>query len=214
MSVTPKVGLLAFAAALYGCAHVDEQSFYVRDASLQERARHDQLATTFVSKRTHLGYEDKEFVVTGHRIGAGKGTVLAFRSFAPGSPLKVDQAGFQKITVFLPSRSISEGSEIHIPHPQGAMAFYSSGSANFPGGGGCFGYASAGSVRVLSIVNSDITIKADLQFRLSGPAGTALSDCEDKRVQATYTAREIRVQDLTPWQGAAGKNIYEETIAP
>ena len=212
--LTAKILLCTALLGLQACAHVDEQSFYVTRASLQEDARHQQLSKMFVSKQTHLKYEDKEFVVTGHRIATGTGTVLAFRGFAPGPPFLVDQAGFQKITIYLPSVALKEGSEVHISDSGGAMAFYSTSSSNFPGSGGCFGYASTGSIAVISVSDPEITAKVDLLFRLSGPLGTALSDCDDKRIQATYTARKLQVQELTPWQGAAGKHIYDETIAP
>lgn len=201
------------AAALCGCGHIHEQSFYVSGASLQESEHHQRLLKTFESRRTHLTYDDKEFVVTGHRIAQGRGTVLAFRSYDPGNPLIADQAGFFKITVYVPTTSLKGGQEFPVPGPDGALAFYSTGSSNFPGSGGCFGYASEGSMRVLETSATTVTVKADLHFRLSGPAGTALSDCADKRIEATYKAQARRVEELTPWQGAAGQNIYEETIA-
>lgn len=203
---------VAVIAGSQGCAHVKEESFYVTDASLQENARHRELSKTFVSKRTRL--DDQEFVVTGHRITAdGKGTVIGLRSFAPGSAFLVDQAGFQKISVYLPGTSLTKGAEVQIPGQNGAMAYYSSGLSNLPGGGGCFGYATTGSIKVIDVSPSDVTISADLLFGLSGPAGAALSDCDDKRIRGTYVARHLRVQELTPWQGTMGKNIYEETIA-
>jgi hypothetical protein len=212
--VAKRLALLAAVLLIHGCTTVREQSFYVKEASLQEGARHRELAKRFVARKTHLDYDDKVFVVTGHRIAAGQGTVLAFRSFAPGSPFVVDQAGFFKITIYVPVATLSEGMELRVPGSDGALAFYSNGSSNFPGSGGCFGYASAGSIKVLKISQPDVTVRADLQFALSGPLGAALSDCEDKKVQSTYIARQVRLEEITPWQGKPGQHIYDETLAP
>lgn len=203
---------LAALVALQGCAHASEEWFIVRGASIEQLSKHDELNKTFLSKSPRrLGYDDKEFVVTGHRLKQGDGTVLGFRSFESGA--LVDSASFLKITVLLPDSDISAGREVSIPNAAGAMAYYSTSSSNFPGAGGCFGYASEGLIKVQSVSESNATIAIDLQFRLASPLG-ASGECGDgRRVTGTHVLRRIQFQQLTPWQGIAGKSLYDETIA-
>lgn len=203
---------LAGLLVLQACAHTTEEWFVVRGASIELSNRHDQLEKAFLSKGPQkLGYDDKEFVVTGHRLKAGNGAVLGYRGFESG--ILVDSASFTKMTVFLPDSNIVDGLEVRIPNGAGAMAYYSTSSSNFPGAGGCFGYASEGLIKVQSLSESSVTVAIDLQFRLASPLG-ALGECSDmRRIAGTHVLRRISFQQLTPWQGIAGKTLYDETIA-
>lgn len=206
-----KVIYLFVLLGLHACVHTNEQWFFVRGASMEQLNRHHELAKTFASKvPPRLGYDGREFVVTGHRLNDGDGVVLAFRNFDSRS--MVDTASFLKITAFLPQSKFAPGTEIMVPDSDGAMAYYSTSSSNFPGAGGCFGYASQGSIKVDSVSESGITVTMDLQFRLASPFGSS-SECVDKRVHGTYVIPQLRLQELSPWQGVAGRTLYDETIA-
>lgn len=205
---------LATLIGVHGCAHVDEQWFYVTGASLQESGRHRDLSKAFATKDTQpLSYDDREFIVTGHRIKAGDGTILALRSFAPGPLLGVDQASFLKVTSYIPRTKLLPGVEIRVPDADGTIAYLSTSSSNLPGETGCFGYASQGSIKVNSVSESDVAVTIDLQFRLASPLGFS-GECGDRRVQGTYVVPRLQLQQLNPWQGIVGKTLYEETIAP
>lgn len=202
---------LATFLGLNACTHTNEQWFFVRGAYMEQLSRHHELAKTFASKvLPRLGYDGREFVVTGHRLKNGDGVVLAFRSF--DSRLMVDTASFLKITAFLPRSKFSPGTEIKIPDADGAIVYYSASSSNFPGAGGCFGYASWGSIKVDSVSESNITVTMDVHFRLASPLGSS-SECGDKRVQGTYVISQLQLKELSPWQGVAGKTLYDESIA-
>jgi hypothetical protein len=204
---------LLIIVALHGCAHVDEQWFYVSGASLQEFDRHRQLSQAFATKTLpRLSYDDREFVVTGHRIRDGEGVVLAFRSFAPGRFLVVDQASFLKITSFLPRTRLDPGMEIQLPDSNGTVVFLSTSSSNMPGGTGCFGYASHGSIKVHDVSAAQINVTVDLHFRLSSPLGFS-DECNERNVRGAYVLSRLRLQELTPWQGATGNTLHDETIA-
>jgi hypothetical protein len=212
MPVMRKAIYLAIFLGLGACAHTNEQWFFVRGASMEQLSRHQALEKSFASKAPQpLGYDAREFVVTGHRLKDGDGVVFAFRSY--GSGMLVDSASFLKITIFFPQSKFNAGVEIKIPDADGTMAYYSTSSSNFPGAGGCFGYASRGSIRVDSLSDSNITVTMDLQFRLASPLGSS-GECGDKRVHGVYVIPQLRLQELNPWQGVAGKTLYDETIAP
>jgi hypothetical protein len=198
---------------VYGCASVEEQWLYVDRARLQEASRHRALSQAFVdSGPQRLPYDDKEFVVTGHRIANGEGLVLALRSFDPGVFWAPDQAGFLKMTVFLPFARIEPGSQIHIPDSKGAMAYLSTGSSSFPGGNGCFGYASKGTINIDEIQNTQLKVSLSLSFRTASPLGFS-GQCDEKVVRGQYVVPRVDLSKLTPWQGIAGKSVHEEAVA-
>lgn len=208
-----KILCLAVLFALQGCVHVDEQWFYVSNASLQELGRHQSLAKVFEAKDAQrLGYNDREFVVIGHRIKDGEGSVIARRSFAPGPFLSVDQASFLEITIFIPGSKLNAGTEVRIPDSAGVIAFLSTSSSNLPGNTGCFGYGSRGSIKVEGVSKTQVTVAVDIQFRLVNPPGS-VGQCDERMVQGVYVVPRLRIQELSPWQGVAGKTIYDETIA-
>ncbi|SRR5581483_11026682 len=208
-----KVACLAVLLSLCACAHLDEQWFFVRDASVQQLSKHQQLSNALATNKVRsLGYDDKEFVVTGHRLTGGDDVVLAFRSFSSGS-LIADTASFVKLTALIPQSRFAPGSEIKIPGADGAMAYYSSSSSNFPGAGGCFGYASQGTMKVDGASGQSVTVSIDLHFNLASPLGYS-DQCGEKKIQGKYIVQQLPLRELSPWQGTAGKTLYEETIAP
>jgi hypothetical protein len=195
-----------------GCAMKHEQWILVPDASLQEASGHAALSSAVLSnKNPRLDYNDREFVVTGHRIAEGQSVVIAFRGFDSGGPLSVDQAQFSKITVVIPRSDLRAGAQIKFPNTAGAMAYYSASSSAFPGAGGCFGYASGGTIGIVRISLEQTAIDVDLRFRLNSPSGQS-SQCKEHIVSGVFTASKISVNELTPWQGRAGKGIYEESM--
>lgn len=200
-------------SALAACAGVDEQWFYSSGAELQEKYRHNELSKLFAEKTPKaFPLEDREFVVKGHRIVRGGGSILAFRSFDRGSLWSADSSGFLKITAFVPDAMLASKSRISIPNEGGAMAFLSTSSSSFPGVNGCFGYASEGTLNIDEVGASSIKIFVDIRFRLSGPP-LFQGKCEDRVVRGSYVVPQVRVGNLTPWQGIAGRSIYEETSA-
>jgi hypothetical protein len=203
------------AIGINGCATSTEEWLAVNGGQLQEEARHrDLLARILADNVPQLGYEQKEFVVTGHRIVPGAGAVFAFRSFDPGPILGVDRAGFLKLTGFVPQSLMKVGGEIRIPATNGPFVFLSTSSSNFPGASGCYGYASSGFIRIDSIASEALTATMDLQFRLFSPLGHA-QECRDaKNMRGTYKMPLQRVEQLTPWQGREGKSLYDETMKP
>lgn len=214
-AVVSKIRLALCATSLllgYGCASVDEEWFVAPQADLQEESRHHDLSLAFGTKGVaRLGYEGQEFVVTGHRIKSGDDFILAFRRFDRGSSWLVDQATFTKLTASIPQAFFKPGGEIHFPGSSNAIAYYSASSSNFPGAGGCFGYASRGLIKVLSVAESEATVQLNLTFSLSSPVGSP-KECGEQNIQGLFTVPIIQVARLTPWQGVAGKAIYEETI--
>lgn len=195
-----------------GCATKDEQWIFVPNASLQESSRHEALSLALLSsKNPRLDYNNREFVVTGHRISEGKDIVIAFRSFDSGRPLSVDQARFAKITAIIPGSHLRSGAEIRFPNTAGAMAYYSASSSSFPGAGGCFGYASEGVISIVSASAEQAVINVDLRFRLNSPSGQS-SACTEHAVRGAFNVSRVLLNQLTPWQGRPGKAIYEESM--
>lgn len=198
--------------AISGCASTGEGWFFVQDASLTDLPRHKELSRRFLSDDApKLGYAGKEFVVTGHRIVQGRDVVLAFRKSFSERPFALDAAQFTKITVLIPSSDLRNGGVVTIPESDRAFAYYSSTSSSFPGAGGCFGYASSGTIRINSLSDHSVIGDVHLKFRLSGPMSSS-SSCTDYAVQGRYELVRVAIDDLTPWQGAPAQSLYEETI--
>jgi hypothetical protein len=206
-----KAFYLAVLLSAFGCASPNEQWFFVPGASIQELNRHHELMRAFMAEDPpRLGYENKEFVVTGHRIEQGNGEVIAFRRFNSAGFLLADTATFEKVTALIPQSQFRAGTEIRIADANGAVVYYSASSSNFPGAGGCFGYASAGSIKVDSVSDTQVSVSLDLRFRLSSPLGYS-GECVEKVMRGVFTGPTISLGQLSPWQGATGKDLYDET---
>lgn len=215
MSLATRIAaLLVSLFGILGCAAVNEQWFFVPMASIQELELHRQLIRVFASnKPPSLGYENKEFVVLGHRITEGNEVVIAFRKFDSGQPFLVDAAQFLKVTVLVPQSLFKSGEEIVFPdvEKKGVIAYYSEGSSSFPGAGGCFGYATKGMIQVESVSETEAKFRLNLQFKLSSPLGSR-SGCADKAIQGLFNGEKIPLSRLSAWQGVPGKSIYDETL--
>src|SRR5437879_2331377 len=110
MPMTSKVtkllaGLVIICMSYSGCAIRQVDSFLVEQATMAEASSHRQgkgLTRNWFAKAR------PEFVITGHRIATGDGTIIAYRIFSRGMLPFVDQAEFKKLTIFLPF-SLSDG---------------------------------------------------------------------------------------------------------
>lgn len=206
---------LAF-LGLQGCAYIDEQWFFVSEASLQEERRHRELSEAFVAKGTaHLTYNTATFVVSGHRITSGEGFIIALRKYYQAAYIPpyfgMHQSGFDKATIFTPRSTLTPGAMIHIPDTDGTIAFFS-GSSSF-GGNGCFGYASQGTIQINGVSETQIDITVDIKFQVASPLGF-VKECSGEKavhvIKGTYVVPRLLLQELTPWQGVAGKTVYHE----
>lgn len=192
-----------------GCAHVTSDNFFVPSSSLAEDWRHVSQEGEKSGKSPNPA--GREFVVTGHRITAGEGTVLAIRRFNAGSPFLTDQASFEKLSISLPKSMTGEGDQFAFERTGSALAFYSSGSSNFPGGAGCFGYATDGHVRVIRRTTNSLVVHLDLHIPLTSPAGWK-QDCTEKHIDQDMEFAVKPLDQLTPWDGRPGKHVYDETM--
>ena len=152
-----------------------------------------------------------EFVITGHRIMEGNGTVVTYRTFSPGGPFFVDQAAFQKLTIFLPFSLSNDLPEVNIGDREDMIAYWSNGSSNFPGKTGCFGYASGGRIRLSRISSTDLSAELFITFDLVSPGGWQ-KECGKFVFNENVILQRKDVNTLTPWEGTAGAHIYDESI--
>lgn len=191
-----------------GCAHNTEEHFFIPSASLAEDWRHIRLGE---ASSASLSLDQREFVVTGHRLIAGQGTVLAIRRFTSGSPFLTDQASFEKLTVALSKTVKRPAEEFVTGGGESVLAFYSFGSSNFPGAAGCFGYARQGNIRIVKYTSERITAHLTLLFPLASPGGWK-KECSEKRIDQEFEFTVKSFDQLTTWDGKAGRHIYDETM--
>jgi len=191
-----------------GCAHNTSEYFFTPSASLAEDWGHGQQGKT---SSVGLSVGQREFVVTGHRLIAGLGMVLAIRRFASGSPFLTDQASFEKLTVALPRTVDRSAEDFVVDKGETALAFYSFGSSNFPGSGGCFGYAKQGNIRIIKYTPERITARLTLLFLLTSPGGWQ-KECSEKQIDQEFEFTVKPFDQLTTWDGKAGRHIYDETM--
>ena len=186
-------------------------AFYVEHATLSHLKEHHTLRTTAI-QGTRSTERIEDFMLTGHRITADGALVLAYRTSSGRAISLVDQAHFEKLTILLPANfSKVVGSETVFQDDSEAMAYWSKGSANFPGKSGCYGYGSSGSLTITGISTNSITAAIDLTIQSVSPAGWK-SECEKLLFRKTLVFEKRLVQDLTPWDGTMGAHIYDESI--
>jgi hypothetical protein len=194
---------------LFGCTKRHSEWFYVTNSELLDVTAHHSLLADIKSK----GSFDvpRDFVVTGHRIKRGVGSIIAFRDFDSGSQLITDQAAFQKLTVFLPGSIQMQKTKLKIVSDRPITAYYSRSSSNFPGVSGCIGYALDGSIEIKEKTADHIQIKIDLTFELMSPAGWQ-EQCGSFTLSRTAALQKKRFDKLTPWEGVEGDTLYDESM--
>ncbi len=191
---------------LHGCVRLKSNSFFIEGASMQNVELHEQACQAIITNK--LPPIEREFVVTGHRISEGEGFIIASRIF--NQSRWVDQAEFEKLTIYIPAGLPLDGSNISL-RTSGVIAFFSTGSANFPGQTGCFGYASDGLVNVISHLPNQVSVRILAFFQLTSPGGWE-NDCGKFNYDQSLVLKRKDVKSLTSWEGAPGKHIYDESM--
>ena len=204
------LGILAL-AGLSGvsCSSRASDSFFLEKAALAEIQTHVSLRQSSSLERS--GALAKEFVLSGHRIVSGDGTVLALREFTGGSIFSPDHGRFWKLTIFLPFPIDDNEVSINLDTGNPIIAYWSQGSSNFPGKSGCHGYASGGQMKLKKQSNSQLSTELALRFDLVSPGGWK-KECGPLPFNDKLVLGKRDVQSLTPWEGKPGAHAYEESI--
>ena len=209
MWLTARILILCFAvdSVLIGCSIQQSSSFFVEQAAISEIGIHRKIRESLKQRISPLFGE--LFAVTGHRISTGKGTVLATRSFLSTVPPLPDIAGWEKITIYLPY-SLSEKITYISVENEDIIVFWSKGASNFPRTGR-FGYGTSGWIRFGEsskhrlVIDFEISIQSFEPFFSTSPHSQFV-------IRQDLTLQETQVDDLTPWEGAVGSHIYDESI--
>jgi hypothetical protein len=167
-----------------------------------------------VAANKSLPLFEREFVVTGHRVTPGTGTVLALRRYYGSGKLRTDKGEFEKLTIHLPeipSLSKSEGGNVKFAVNDGSVnAYYSTGSSSFPGRSGCFGYAADGQVMIVDSSSEILIVHVMLDIPLYSPGGWK-EECTLKHIDQELLLEVKHADELTAWDGKRGEHIYDET---
>lgn len=192
-----------------GCSSRVADSFYVENATLVERNIHGSMRQSGSLERA--GSVGKELVLSGHRIIAGEGTVIAYREFDRGHMLLPDQAQFAKLTILVPVSLREKEVVLILGEQKGVIAYWSRGASNYPGKSGCHGYASDGKVRLTQRQDDQLLAEVSLKFNLVSPGGWK-KECGPFDFNDQLIIEKRNVQDLTTWEGKLGTHPYDESI--
>jgi hypothetical protein len=192
------------------CSFRQVDTLYVEGAALEQLSVHDQIRQAVEQGQANRTQRDF-FAITGHRIVPDGGTILAFRVFSrPTIPL-VDQAGFQKLTIFIPFALTTEPVEITLSKRRDVIAFWSNANSNFPRRSGCYGYAADGSIHLVKRSPTEIVADLSLTFDLVS-AGGWRGECSRLTFKKELVLEQKAVQYLTPWEGRPSSEPYEESM--
>jgi len=197
---------LMFTVILGGCTHVQSELFVVDHAIVADLEVHQ-----LTAKQQEQTILNKDFVITGHRIVEGSGTVIAKREYARGSFLQSDQSSFRKLTIYFPYSITEKNKRIELDNNNEIIVFFSSGSSNFPGKTGCFGYAREGYIHFKGYSSENMQVELSLNFNLLSPSGWQ-DECGRFNIRETSTLPRKELSSLSPWEGAEGSNLYEESM--
>ncbi len=194
---------------LCGC-QVD--SFYIENATLAEIEDHRLLRDSVVQKNERLGLANEYFVITGHRIISDGGIVFGHRLFSSGAIPLLDQASFQKLSIYIPfSVTDQRLNAISIKENKDVFIFWSKGPSNFPRGSGCYGYATDGHVTFMRISDEEISAELNITIDTVSPGGWK-KDCDRLELMKTISFKKKLASALTPWEGRQGTHVYDESI--
>lgn len=211
-----RVVILLLIAILYGCASTATDVFYVRGATFSD-SRHKEFISGEKSISDYLEEVKKspyprraDFEWAGHRIGAGRGNILALRRFFDESTSYIDDETYFKLTIWVPELPQEKGSTIELDGKE-VISFWSGGASAFPGRGVCLEYADAGSVAVTRLNDTTLSIDVNLQFGMKNIRDGS-DECPFSEFKEILTAKEKALADLTPWDGREGSHYIEETM--
>lgn len=198
-------------------------SFFVEKASLSDIDSHEiarrGLITQNIAKssdtKTLFVTGDKaiheDFVIAGHRIIEGEGTVIAIRTFfiIPFWPNPVSDAEtFEKVTILLPFSSFGDHGSVRVDD-QDVVVYWSGGQSAFPRAG-CLGYGTAGDIRYQRLSDSEVTVALNITF--DAFTGIFGEECRRSDIEEELTLQRKSVGELTTWEGRPGSHIYEESL--
>ncbi|UPG87962.1 hypothetical protein L2Y94_13410 [Luteibacter aegosomatis] len=143
-----------------------------------------------------------------HRIGPGRGYVIAERQYWPSK--KTDDDAFEKLTMYFVSKPLP-GSVFELPSEKVAV-FFSSGPSSFPGKHGCYGAASGGRVEVTNISERSVGVKIDVSMDMKSPLGWQ-DECKQTRLRKQVDAKLIDFSELDFWHGkiASSYDLWSES---
>ena len=202
-----RIGLMLAFVACAGCHAFGRTDRLLLDhATLAEPSLYQQVHDPTVLEKMRRE-EAKTVPVRGHRIISGNGTVIAYRTWSPGSLLAIDDEHFEKITIFLPDALPTAAVEYHIGDASGVVLAYTVGSSAWPALA-CFGSARSVNLRLtpswFGRMHVDVQFVADLQNVMHWA-------CPSGSVHKEFTVSHGAVSSLTPWLGRAATHVYAET---
>lgn len=185
------------AAILTSACGSIEQAGVIHNADLQFRSRHEhEIAKAAVGDLSGgLTFDDRRFVLSGHRVVRGEGDILTFRGQDSGVPWKTDQASFRYLTIYFPKGYFQTETPIRFGSPGGPFAFFSRGSLNMPGTNGCFGYGRQGSISLKKLPDDTIKVILDLKMGLASPLKFQ-GECGAEEIHRELEVKELGLADF------------------
>jgi hypothetical protein len=201
-SVIGVMVLLMIAATI--AAMIDnEDTFYVRHAQFVNSNYLSELEALRLSQ-TRVEEEGTPHVYA-HRLTHGSGTVFGYRFYSAGQVGVIDDEHYRKLTIWvaeeLPSRAT-----LDLADATKIIAIYGYGGAAWPRSG-CAGRIRVGNVR-FDRNGGEVSVHVVGTFM---PDKVGRRTCEAEAIDLTFEAREMLIEDLTPWLGVAGRHPYRET---
>ncbi|WP_440224171.1 hypothetical protein ACQQ2N_02890 [Dokdonella sp. MW10] len=183
-------------SAMPGCALVRsggvETIFFVDDAA------------SISASCIDVGY--REAALACHRIRDGDNLVVGLRRYSPN---RTDREGFLKLT-FVIDRGVADGEVVELPSDRVKAAF-GSGLSFMPGGSGCHGQATSGTVSFARTGKEALKLHADVVFDLRSAPGWP-DHCKPYAFRSELEARRSTLDRMGPWEGVVnGESEAEES---
>ncbi len=206
LAATVGVIVLVLGALVAYAARDKEDTFALADAEFADVGYLQRLA----SQDDAQSRRDGNFSVYAHRLKRGTGTVFGFRAYSPGRFAVIDDETYRKITVWIAGAIPTSAIEVPLGDDSRSRLVVSDGGSAWPRSA-CSRVATAGILRVQ---------RTNGRFRITIRANTIAAGkitpikCDAEKVDLTFEAQEIVVDDLTPWLGLEGRHPYDETYRP
>lgn len=179
-------------------------SFYVPKAGSGDPLRLQRLAERIAAgKSSKIEFAE---IIRAHRIGPGKGVVLAYREASAG-----DEDKIRKLTIFLPNGIGAPGAKLHFSKARdldGPLALLSDLAS--PGKiQDCTGMASGGQLSFRKVEGNKVV--ADLAIDFDMVPVHHYDVCAPLRLERSIVFRRKALQELAPWEGrATGPYMMQE----
>ncbi|MCB1592521.1 MAG: hypothetical protein KDI90_08740 [Alphaproteobacteria bacterium] len=175
-----------------------KEMFFIENATFSEDLNTLGKRLQPVDMENIFPFKENASMLTQHEIKAGKGAIIAFRTFIPSFRVHGDE--YEKITLHLPDLPSTPSMEKTFGKGE-FEGFYSKSSPDARNTNGHFAVVKDGTVTIKRIDSDHLEVTLDLLIQANTTNNAELDAKFDYPIKEKYRIERKDIASLTPWEG-------------